>query len=245
MPTIAANLSHKNVAGLTLKRIGRGKNWSRRKACLDVAKPVLIGFLILTVALFSIWMLTSRMDVTTTLNPAVIDDVPQRRSGVERWTIFNEGVRTTGTFLTAIAFVFGLFQWKAARREASFERYYDRLKIANDSFDDYKEEELTNTARNEEMKTHRFFMFLFAELDNLEYILQKHCLGYVDQILVDRALQHFWARCMDANIGKDLKAAILSRFGEDGCKEWAGYLPLTRKAASFLANSSELPMNKR
>src|SRR3954463_2438600 len=46
-----------------------------------------------------------------------------------------DGLRTMGSMLTALAFALALWQWIAARHESSFDKYYDRLDLANKKFD--------------------------------------------------------------------------------------------------------------
>jgi hypothetical protein len=141
--------------------------------------------------------------------------------------------------ITGVAFAIGLVQWRRARYESSFEKYYDRLKLANDRFDEARKSKLKCPANPSELQNHLYSMFVFSELDNLEYILEKQGLRYVHRDLVNRTLGHFWARCRDPNGGEAFRAEVRRWVGKDGDDEAAGYQKSTRKAASFLANCAE------
>jgi hypothetical protein len=45
-------------------------------------------------------------------------------------------------------------------------------------------------------------MFVFSELNNLEYILEKRRLGYANMDLVGRAMRHFVERCRHEDFRK-------------------------------------------
>ena len=87
-----------------------------------------------------------------------------------------------------------------------------------------------------ELEKHHFDMFMFSELDNLEYILEKHRQRYVHRDLVSRAIQHFWQRCKDREIGQVFCSRVQGWFGSDGKSQFAGYREDTRIAAHFLAD---------
>jgi hypothetical protein len=54
---------------------------------------------------------------------------------------------------------------RAARHEASLDKLYERLALANDRL-----ERVSDTARS---------IYIFTELDNLEYVIEKYKLGYI------------------------------------------------------------------
>ncbi len=95
----------------------------------------------------------------------------------------------------AVGFALAYLQWRAARHEVSFDRYYERLNLANQRFDAARLKELEGDPPA--LKEHLYTMFVFAELDNLEYVLGKHRLGYVRVGLACQALRAFEARCDD------------------------------------------------
>ena len=97
----------------------------------------------------------------------------QQASGIEIAT----GILALGTLLV------GYQQWRSAKHEASLERFYDRLETANE--------------RLAQLQHHRvdpFDMYIFAELDNLEYVAEKYRLGYMSVDHAFRGLKTFQAR---------------------------------------------------
>jgi hypothetical protein len=104
---------------------------------------------------------------------------------------------------------------------------------------------------------HPVEMYVFTELDNLEYSLKRYKLGYVDQNLVIRELTAFRSRCLHsrlftnlahASVGLGLQPASLagpprrqawydallpgrtsSSLGSADHHEGAGYDPVTRR----------------
>lgn len=94
------------------------------------------------------------------------------------------------------AFSLGYLQWRAARHETTFDKLYDKLDIANRKFDAWKIEQLKNDPKG--LADHLHTMFVFAELDNLEYVLEKYQLGYAREELAERAWRSFKSRCIDS-----------------------------------------------
>jgi hypothetical protein len=83
----------------------------------------------------------------------------------------------------AAAFLYGFVQWRGARHETSYDRYYDRLNVANERFDAYRIEQFGSgqstflNSKQDEKISHLNTMFVFAELDVMEYILESIILG--------------------------------------------------------------------
>ncbi|HYZ62049.1 MAG TPA: hypothetical protein VE650_06300 [Acetobacteraceae bacterium] len=219
------------LADAALDYIGRGHDWSVEQRVKDFLKPTAIGLLMI-VAAYAFLLLTGRaadyLDIKGLLEGSV---------SRQDWQEFNDGFRTIGTLITGVAFGIGLVQWRAARYEASFEKYYDRLKLANDRFDEARKSILKQPAEAQPLQDHLYTMFVFAELDNLEYILEKHCLRYVHRDLVHRSLRHFSARCRDRDGGARFRAEVYRWVGRQGDNEEAGYQERTRKVASYLADT--------
>lgn len=92
------------------------------------------------------------------------------------------GIDVTLVTLTLGAFLFAYQQWREARFELSLEKFYDRLELANQRL-----EKLDTTDR--------FDMYIFTELDNLEYVIQKYKLDYMSTAHALRAIQTFRSRC--------------------------------------------------
>ncbi|MEA2601544.1 MAG: hypothetical protein QOF89_2536 [Acidobacteriota bacterium] len=103
------------------------------------------------------------------------------------------------------ALVLGYQQWGEARHEASMEKYYERLDIAN---------------RRREVATHSVFemmkssipelanedparlMYVYVELDNLEYVVGKYRLGFMSPGQACRGLRTFQRRCLSPEFRK-------------------------------------------
>jgi len=80
------------------------------------------------------------------------------------------------------AFLVAFQQWRAARKEATLEKYYERLDVAN------RRKEVLDGVDH-------FDMYVFAELDNLEYVIEKYKLGYISPEQAFRGLRAFRSRC--------------------------------------------------
>jgi hypothetical protein len=83
------------------------------------------------------------------------------------------------------AFLVGYSQWRIARHEISMEHYYERLETAN---------EARKCLRDEQHKIDPMDMYIFVELDNLEYVLQKYKLGYMTPEQAWRGVKTFRSR---------------------------------------------------
>lgn len=139
--------------------------------------------------------------------------------------------KAVAVVLALIGFSLTYLQWRAGRHEASFERYYDRLDLANRKFDAARAEECKETGSKEDLKRHLYTMFVFAELDNLEYVLEKYKLGYVRQGLAERALRGFRSRCSDPRFCQE----ALSWLGqEEGQERARGYERTTREIVRYI-----------
>lgn len=133
--------------------------------------------------------------------------------------------KAVASVLGAITFSLAYLQWRAGRQEASFERYYDRLDLANRKFDASMTEEAKGSP--EDLRRHLYAMFTFAELDNLEYVLEKYKLGYVRQELAERAIRAFRSRCEDNP--RFCHEALVWIGAEEGQERAKGYEPTTRE----------------
>jgi hypothetical protein len=93
----------------------------------------------------------------------------------------SRGAALATAVLALGAFIVGYHQWRAARRETSMDRFYDRLEIANDRL-----------AALEGIDA--FHMYVYSELDNLEYVIEKYRLGYMSPEQALRGLRTFQSR---------------------------------------------------
>lgn len=127
---------------------------------------------------------------------------------------------------TLVLGLFGLayayFQWRDARREATFDKFYDRLKIVNEYI--HKTEAAADLVKHffgntNDKDSRQKFMYIYLELDNLEYIVGKYRLGYADPRLAVRGLLTFASRCKSSEF-----CQLVSE-----CVAVAGYEKETRK----------------
>lgn len=98
----------------------------------------------------------------------------------------SKGATVAAAVLALGAFIVGYHQWRAARRETSMDRFYDRLDIAN-----------RRLATLEGIDP--FHMYVFSELDNLEYVIEKYRLGYMSPEQALRGLRTFQSRIKGSN----------------------------------------------
>ncbi|HTG35816.1 MAG TPA: hypothetical protein VLB76_23065 [Thermoanaerobaculia bacterium] len=115
-------------------------------------------------------------------------------------------------FATAIAamcaFVFGYFQWRSSRYDKAMEDFYSRLNLANKRRESNKlvSRLLGHPWRSRRVAEspsalggyddHRWSMYVYAELDNLEYVVEKYNLGYMESRHALRGLRTFYQRCL-------------------------------------------------
>jgi hypothetical protein len=111
----------------------------------------------------------------------------------------DNGVEVSMAFLALGALVLGYQQWREAREEASMEMYYERLDIAN------RRRECAPSAIHKVVKNSipelaredpAVLMYVYVELDNLEYVAGKYRLGYMRAGQAFRGLRTFQRRCL-------------------------------------------------
>jgi hypothetical protein len=102
-------------------------------------------------------------------------------------------LKALSTIAAAAAFLVAYWQWKLAREEASFEKYYDRMNTTIDFVDKCGLEEAGDS--REARLSHVRNMRVFNQLDNLEYVLGKYRLGYISTDIVYRAVRNFKTEC--------------------------------------------------
>jgi hypothetical protein len=110
------------------------------------------------------------------------------------------GANVSTVVLGIGAFLIGYHQWRSAKQETSMERFYDRLKTANEARSELREDE------------HRIApmdMYVYTELDNLEYVVQKYKLGYMSAQQALRGVKTFRSRLEGVTgFGNALRARI-------------------------------------
>ena len=112
----------------------------------------------------------------------------------------------TATMIVALgALVLGYQQWGEARHEASMEKYYERLDIANrrregatQSVFEMMKGSLPALAGEDPTR----LMYVYVELDNLEYVVGKYRLGFMSPGQACRGLRTFQRRCLSPEFRK-------------------------------------------
>lgn len=119
----------------------------------------------------------------------------------------------------------------------SFDKYYDKLDLVNKKFDSWRIEILRT--QPELLQDHLYTMFVFAELDNLEYVLEKYKLGYVKQEFMDRALRTIIARCEEEQIYIGAKVECFRHRAKNLMKMAKGYEDTTRRIIDEICQSCD------
>ncbi len=104
------------------------------------------------------------------------------------------------------AVLLGAQQFAASRNEVSLEKFYDRLQVTNDKLEEYPatREFIGLPAGNDEsagqVDDDEFFrrMYVFRELDNLEYSIAKYRIGFMSPENAQRSLRTFRSRCVSS-----------------------------------------------
>jgi hypothetical protein len=113
------------------------------------------------------------------------------------------GPETVTAIVAVSAFILGYQQWNAARNEIALDKYYERLEITNQRLDEWRAaRSLAGTwpiaEGSQHLKEEELFqrtMYVYRELDNLEYAVVKYRLGYMSAETALRCLRTFRARC--------------------------------------------------
>jgi hypothetical protein len=73
--------------------------------------------------------------------------------------------------------------WQSGRYEAATDRYYDRINLAN--------------TRYEKLSPDAYLMYMFMEVDNLEWVIEKYKWGYITPEQAFRGLKLFYTHCRE------------------------------------------------
>lgn len=111
-------------------------------------------------------------------------------------------------FIAAIfaggALVITYSEWMLGRRESSMDRFYERLETAN--------EHRSNQLVHRDLKMDETERYIFTELDNLEYVIERYRFGYMSAGLARRGLNTFNSRFGIRGFEEQVATAI-----ERGC----------------------------
>ncbi|MDB5482586.1 MAG: hypothetical protein JWO83_3639 [Caulobacteraceae bacterium] len=76
-------------------------------------------------------------------------------------------------------------EWRLSKHEASLDKFYDRLDLAND----YR-----SKLTHQDQAVSALDMYVFVELDNLEYVVERYRMGYIAPRNALRAVRTFQSR---------------------------------------------------
>jgi hypothetical protein len=104
------------------------------------------------------------------------------------------GIQVATAVVALGAFILGYQQWRSARFETSIDKFYERLEASNKRLQEWA------TAREllgavDDQQSFQQSMYVFSEIDNLEYVVQKYKYGYMSAEQARRGVKTFKARC--------------------------------------------------
>ena len=112
-------------------------------------------------------------------------------------------------------------QWLDARREESLEKFYERLEVTNQLLDSWKAARRfagpwpsTNRLHKKDAEQeYQCARYVYRELDNLEYAVEKYRLGYMKAEHAHRCLRTFYARCQYPEFRKLALQCVKDNYG--------------------------------
>lgn len=100
-----------------------------------------------------------------------------------------------GAVVGLAVFLASLHQWVQARAEYSLEKYYERLNSSNELLNRWESARALLGQYWESNDVYERLMYIYVELDNLEYCLEKYRRGYMTTPDAYRGLRTFYSRC--------------------------------------------------
>jgi hypothetical protein len=122
------------------------------------------------------------------------------------------GMQVATAVVALGAFILGYQQWRSARFETSIDKFYERLEASNRKLHEWTTARELIGALDNELNFQQS-MYVFSEIDNLEYVIQKYKYGYMSADQALRGVKTFKARCIH---GKFRERA-------QSCLEMGGY----------------------
>jgi len=109
------------------------------------------------------------------------------------------GAQVATVLIAAAAGIFAYHQWTDTRRESSLDKFYDRLGLINQRYFEWKAARqlvphFWGPPSDDDGEFHRR-MYVYLEIDNLEYMIFRYQLGFVRKELFRRAVRTFGSRC--------------------------------------------------
>ncbi len=111
-------------------------------------------------------------------------------------------VRSVTGLTGFVALAVAAWQWRAARHESAIDKFYERMKLANEMRLQAAESAFAH-GRDVPIVTHgardyadlAASFYVFTEIDNLEYCLHKYRYGFATRRITNRALETLQNRC--------------------------------------------------
>ena len=129
------------------------------------------------------------------------------------------------------ALLFAYQQWSDTKHESSIDKYYERLNLTNERLKDPGIRcELSGIFPAISEETFETKLYVYLELDNLEFSILKYRYGYMSSYMAYRSLLTFLSRCRSEQFLGLAKEAV------DGS---IGYLDFTRHVISNIASSDK------
>jgi hypothetical protein len=97
-------------------------------------------------------------------------------------------------------------QWYGTRHEMSLQKFYERLEVTNQRLDNWPAARplagpwpiINGQHKRSEEQVYERAMYVYRELDSLEYAVEKYRLGFMDAENAHRCLRTFYARCQSS-----------------------------------------------
>ena len=98
---------------------------------------------------------------------------------------FGASPELIGVVVAAGVLLITYVEWMLGRRESSMDKFYERLEIANDH---------RNQIADVDMRMPDTERYIFTELDNLEYVIERYRFGFMSPTLALRGVNTFASR---------------------------------------------------
>jgi hypothetical protein len=135
-------------------------------------------------------------------------------AGTGAWMLYTRSNNLASLSLVAVGVaiagaVLTYDQWRKARMEITLDKFYERLNYSNQRLMDLTAARAMLAGypvTDEEPNIPKVRagwqeqMYIFIELDNLEYAVQKYELGFMHQSLMSRAINTFRSRCFTSEV---------------------------------------------
>lgn len=132
------------------------------------------------------------------------------------WELPSPGQAATAIVAMA-ALLLGFQQWQESRHEASLDKLYERAQLSNERFIEWSEARaiVSHFWKDDSDASFRKGMYVYIELDNLEYIIEKYKLGFIRTETALRGLRTFKTRCRS----KEFRDLALHQVHEGGLQQ--------------------------